>query len=232
MLRSCKLPVEAVCGTYDWMCHWDILFDNVHHSNSSNQGNGGFLTLSVKPGCSVSPENIQGSIRIWFQNGTFESMTACPVANNWDFNVKWEEGAGENMECGHGIEVLDVLDDEGNYFLMFLYDGGSLRGCGQHYSKFIGKRRKDENSEKFLTRGEWERLAMHLTFDEAAAAWINYPCSDGGSTEATTGSEDGEAEEDETVSVHSATVGTKRKAGDEELEGSSMRKLSRNRCLT
>lgn len=223
MLRSRELSVEAVCGTYDWICHWDILFDNVHHSNSSDECNGGFLTLSVKPraGCDVSPENIHGSIRIWFQNGTFESMAACPVANNWDFDVKWEEGAQEKEETGHGIEVLDVLDDQGNYFLMFLFDGGSLRGCGRHYSKFIGKKRKDESSERFLTRGEWERLAMHLTIDEAKYLWINQPGGDGdegSSDQATTGSEDGEVAEDENISV-----GTKRKAED---EGSSMRKLA------
>ena len=118
MLRSHKLPVESVCGTYDWICHWDILFDNVYHSNSSDPCDigGGFLTLSVKPDHDVTPENISGSIHIWTQNGTFTSMEVCPVANNWDFNVQWEEGATEKNEEGHGIEVLDVLDDNGNYF--------------------------------------------------------------------------------------------------------------------
>lgn len=232
MLCSRKLSVEAVCGTYYWICHWDILFDNVHHSNSSYEANGGFLTLSVKPGCNASPENIQGSIRIWSQNGSFDSMIACPVANNWDFDVTWEGGAQMKKEDGHGIEVLDVLDDQGDYFLMFLFDGGSIRGCGQRYSKFIGKRWKNENSERYLTQGEWERLAMHLTFDEAEDLWMNQPGSDGerSTGQATTGSETGEMEDEdeETISIQITAVGMKRKAEDEGLNGNLMRKLARN----
>jgi len=221
MLRSRKLSVDSVCGTYDWICHWDMLFDRVHHSNSSDPCNGGFLTLSPKPDCEVTPENISGSLRIWAQNGTFDSMVACPVANNWDFNVQWEKGAEEDREEGHGIEVLDVLDDNGYYFLMFLYDGGSLRGCGQHYSKFIGKRRKGEDSERFLTPAEWDRLAMNLSWDEAEELWINK--TRGESTQGSHGdaNNDGGAAEQDIEPLQTPVVGTKRKA--EDSGGSSKR---------
>jgi hypothetical protein len=79
----------------------------------------------------------------------------------------------EKNEEGHGIEVLDVLDDNGNYFLMFLYDGGSVRGCFQHYSKFIGKKRKDSDSDSdgFLTPAEWNGFGMNLSWEEAEEQW-------------------------------------------------------------
>ena len=227
MLRSTKLSVESVCGTYDWICHWDILFDHVYHSNCSDPFNGGYLTLSPKPDCDVTPENISGSIRIWSQNGNFESMVACPVANNWDFSVQWEEGAPMKDESGHGIEVLNVLDDNGNYFLMFLYDGGSIRGVAQHYSKFIGKKRVDDDSERFLTRAEWDRFAMNLSWDEAEELWIKErrgvsTTGSHGESEAENDVDDEEVAEHQTIEpLETPVAGTKRKA--EHKEGSSKR---------
>lgn len=229
MLHSPKLSIESVCGTYDWICHWDILFDRVHHSNCSDPLNGGFLTLSPKPDCDATPENISGSIRIWSQNGNFESMVACPVTNNWNFNVQWEEGAPMKAERGHGIEVLDVLDDNRNYFLMFLYDGGSLRGCAQR-SKFIGKKRVDGASGRFLTRAEWDRFAMNLSWDEAEELWIKEPrtvSTTGSHGESETGNDDGEVAERHTIETHVA--GTKRKA--EHKDGSSKRQRATSKKL-
>jgi hypothetical protein len=197
----------------------------VYHSNCSDPFNGGFFTLSLKPDCDVTPENIAGSIRIWSQNGNFESMVACSVANNWDFNVQWEEGARMKDESGHRIEMLDVLDDNGNYFLMFLYGGGSIRGFAQHYSKFIGKKRVDDDSERFLTRAEWDRFAMNLSWDEAEELWIKK--ARGVSTTGSHGESEPENDDEEVAEHHTIepsetpAAGTKRKA--EHKDGSSKR---------
>ena len=104
---------------------------------------------------------------------------------------------------------------------MFLYDGGSVRGCFQHYSKFIGKKRKDSDSDRFLTPAEWNRFGMNLSWDEAEEQWMKAGSVDAeeGRGEATTGSE-GDTVEDEIKPSQPAATGTKRKAED---KGSSKR---------
>jgi hypothetical protein len=108
---------------------------------------------------------------------------------------------------------------------MFLYDGGSVRGCFQHYSKFIGKKRKDSDSDsdRFLTPAEWNRFGMNLSWDKAKKQWMKKAGdvdAEEGRSEATTGSK-GDAVEDKIKPSQPAATGTRRKAED---KGSSSKR--------
>jgi hypothetical protein len=106
---------------------------------------------------------------LFYTEGTFSDLkntktSGGEILNNcYDMKSAWDPK--DNCDDGHTLKISAVLDDDGNHFIIFIWDQG-YSGCVPHYAVCIAKKQKDDSSPVGLTDSERDRLGMYLGEDE------------------------------------------------------------------
>ncbi|KAJ7087955.1 hypothetical protein B0H15DRAFT_841884 [Mycena belliarum] len=170
-LTNATYPIERLMGTYVFVSLFNEDQPNMYMLGAQNPG---FLKLGTRQGAPEELQNVYGYFQVAndTKRGAFIGLMPQHEAMNpprtnlrkFDLVTAYENRIPLK---GHGLDVLDVVDDNGNNYIAIMLE---YFAEGSNCISYMGKKQLRDEDRIGLTEVESLRLGIGISFDELERA--------------------------------------------------------------